>query len=186
MARSVQDFARGGRDTGAVPGMRCMAERAGAFSSTREGAYRVAPTSRPLSDELLRTPFRRTSEKEDSPSVGIELLRRHGTGVVNRTVREHEDGPTPPPRSARPPRSGIVSGGPGPVHAPFGPFRPARERSGARKSPAAQEGGIRAAGPDDILLPGREGRRSSAASAKRTSQTPVEANFGEYPFHALR
>src|SRR5215211_8013120 len=124
----------------------------------------------------------RTSEKEVSPSVGIELLRRHGTGVLNRTVREHEDGPTPPPRSARPPRSGIVSGGPGPVHAPFGPFRPARERSGARKGPAAQEGGIRAAGPEGILLPGREGRRSSAASAKRTSQTPVEANFAEYPF----
>src|SRR5215218_2744298 len=53
------------------------------------------------SPELLRTPCLRTSEKEDSPSVGIELLRRHGTGVVNRTVREHEDGPTPPPRSAR-------------------------------------------------------------------------------------
>src|SRR5829696_7053898 len=82
----------------------------------------------------------RTSETESSPSVGIELLRRHGAGVVNRTVREHEDGPTPPPRSARPPRSGIVSGGPGPVHAPFGPFRLARKRSGARKSPAAQEG----------------------------------------------
>src|SRR5215211_6362836 len=83
----------------------------------------------------------RTSEKEVSPSVGIEFLRQHGTGVVNRTVREHEDGLTPPPRSARPPRSGIVSGGPGLVHAPFGPFRLARERSGAQKSPAAQEGG---------------------------------------------
>ena len=75
-------------------------------------------------------------------------------------VREHEDGPTPPPRSARPPRSRIVSGGPGPVHAPFGPFRPARERRGARKSPAAQEGEVRAAGPDGILLPGSEGGRS--------------------------
>src|SRR5829696_5983150 len=102
----------------------------------------------------------RTSETESSPSVGIELLRRHGAGVVNRTVREHEDGPTPPPRSARPPRSRIVSGGPGPVHAPFGPFRLARERKGARKSPAAQEGEVRAAGPEGILLPGSEGGRS--------------------------
>ena len=130
----------------------------------------------------------RTSENSVSANFGEgefsvsrnELARRHGTGVVNRTVREHEDGPTPPPRSARPPRLRIVSEGPGPVHAPFGPFRPARERRGARKSPAAQEGGIRAAGPDGILLPGRErGRRSSAASAKRTSQTPVEAKFAE-------
>jgi hypothetical protein len=145
--------------------------------------------------ELLRNPNMRTSENSVSANFGEgevsvsrnELARRHGTGVVNRTVREHEGGPTPPPRSAGPPRSRIVSEGPGPVHAPFGPFRPERERRGARKSPAAQEGGIRAAGPDGYLLPGRErGRRSSAASAKRTSQTPVEAKFAEFLFHALR
>src|SRR5215210_7172853 len=107
--------------------------------------------------ELLRTPSKRSSEKEVSPSVGIELLRRHGTGVVNSTVREHEDGPTPSPRSARPPRSGIVSGGPGPVHAPFGPFRPALERSGARKSPAAQEGGYGPPGPRVFYYPAERG-----------------------------
>jgi hypothetical protein len=68
-----------------------------------------------------------------------------------------------------------------------GHFDPRGSEGGARKSPAAQEGGIRAAGPDGILLPGREGiRSSSAASAKRTSQTPVEAKFREGPFHALR
>ena len=89
---------------------------------------------------------KRTSQNTPSPSVGIELARRHGSRIVNRTVREHEDGPTPPPRSARPPRSRIVSGGPGPVHAPFGPFRPARERRGARKSPAARTSPSWAAG----------------------------------------
>ena len=118
--------------------------------------------------EEYLTAAMRTSQNSVSANFGEgefsvsrnELARRHGTGVVNRTVREHEDGPTPPPRSARPPRSRIVSGGPGPVHAHFGPFRPAWERRGARKSPAVQEGEVRAAGPDGILLPGSEGGRS--------------------------
>jgi hypothetical protein len=133
--------------------------------------------------ELRRTLVRRTSENTPSPSVGIELARRHGTGVVNRTVREHEDGPTPPPRSARPPRSRIVSGGPGPVHAPFGPFRPARERRGARKSPAAQEGEVRAAGPDGILLPGSEG--DARRLPQRTSENSVKAKFRDHLFQVL-
>jgi hypothetical protein len=57
-----------------------------------------------------------------------------------------------------------------------GHFDP-RGSEAAHEKPGGPGGGIRATGPEGILLPGREGRRSSATSAKRTSQTPGEANF---------
>jgi hypothetical protein len=101
-----------------------------------------------------------------------ELARRHATGVVNRALREHEDGPTPPPRSARPPRSRIVSEGPGPVHAPFGPFRPARERRGARKSPAAREGGYGPSGPRVFYYPAERGRDDRPLPAPKELPRP--------------
>jgi hypothetical protein len=67
-----------------------------------------------------------------------------------------------------------------------GHFDPRGNEGAHEKARRPRRGGIRAAGPDGILLPGREReRRSSAASAKRTSQTPVEAKFAEFHFHAL-
>src|SRR5215212_12193724 len=94
----------------------------------------------------------RTSEKESSPSVGIELLRRHGTGVVNRTVREHEDGPTPPPRSARLGRALSQEVRTPSMHL-SGHFDPRRSEAAYEKARRPRRGGYGPPGPRVFYYP---------------------------------
>ena len=100
---------------------------------------------------------------EDGPKGARPWRRSEVDGAGQR------NGPAPPPRSARPFRPRIVAGGRGRVHAYSGPSSPLR-REGAREGPGGpRRGVIRAAGPANILPPGRSCPHSEGQEARATS-----------------
>jgi len=116
--------------------------------------------------------IRRTSEN----SVKAKFARP--TRVVWRRLRKgarverrRRNGPAPPPSSAGPPQWRIVSGGSGPRLCTFRAIAARAGPKGHTKRPAAQEGEVRAAGPDNSSLPDCVQAKHRGRSSKNNPST---------------